>query len=484
MRGNDSRWTAGMCGLAFTLGGCQVGPDVEPPELSERVHAAWTESLGVDGVQSENVALATWWEAWGDTRLSELVKAALNQNLSLLEARERIVAARARRGIENAARLPQLDALGSYTYQATGDESDPSLGVPRGFDGETYALGVLAGWEVDLWGRVGRLVQAADAEIGFAVEDFRAARVALAAEVAREVVLIRALDAELAVIEAGLVSDGDALAIARARADAGFAGALDALRAQRVLETNEALIPALRGQRHAAEARIAALLGQTPDAVRVAAIEGFTSPPLPVMGVPADVLTRRPDIRRAERAYATATARIGAAEAERYPRVSISGSLTLQGPEASDAVKPDAYLLSVGPSITLPLFQGGRIESNIALAESDQRQALLSLEQTVVSALAEVESAAAQFRQAARQAEQLIEAQRVAEDVEALSLDRYEAGAADFLEVTDATTARLAIERQQIAATRESQLQLASLYAALGGGWEFPAVGSELASTP
>ncbi|MEM8495383.1 MAG: TolC family protein, partial [Planctomycetota bacterium] len=132
---------------------------------------------------------------------------------------------------------------------------------------------------------------------------------------------------------------------------------------------------------------------------------------------------------------------------------------------------PDAYLLSVGPSITLPLFQGGRISSNIALAESGQRQALLALEQTVVSALAEVESAAAQFRQTTRQAKQLAEAQRVAEDVEALSLDRYQAGAADFLEVTDATTQRLSIERQRVAATREAQLQLASLYAALGGGW-------------
>ncbi|MEM1097906.1 MAG: TolC family protein [Planctomycetota bacterium] len=462
---------AGLTCGSLVLFGCQVGPEVQPADLSERVHLKWTESLGNDQETSDQANLTNWWDAWGDARLSELVEAALTQNLSLLEARERIVAARARRGVENAGRLPQLDALGSYTYQATGDESDLTAGLPREFDGDTYALGVLAGWEVDLWGRVGRLVEAADAEIAFAVEDFRGVRVALAAEVAREVVLIRAFDAELAVIKASLLSDRDAFDIAQARADAGFAGELDALRAQRVLETNEALIPALRGQRRAAEARIAALLGETPDAVRVDEIDGFTSPALPGLGVPADLLTRRPDIRAAQRSYAAATARIGAAEAERYPRVSIAGSLTLQGPDAGDAVNPDAYLLSVGPSITLPLFQGGRISSNIALAESGQRQALLALEQTVVSALAEVESAAAQFRQTTRQAEQLAEAQRVAEDVEALSLDRYQAGAADFLEVTDATTQRLSIERQRVAATREAQLQLASLYAALGGGW-------------
>ncbi|MEM8782461.1 MAG: TolC family protein [Planctomycetota bacterium] len=474
-------FAAAACVAALlATGGCQVGPDYEPADLSPRVHPSWTEALDSDATELPAEALGAWWESWGDPRLVELVQAALAQNLPLQEARERIVAARAARGVENAARLPAVDAETSFEYFSVGEDADPTTGAPPGLDGDQYALGVLAGWELDLWGRVARLVEAADADIAFAVEDFRAARVALAAEVAREVVLIRGFDAEIAVIEAGLDSDQTAVDIARARADAGFTGQLDALRAQRVLETNRALIPSLRGQRRAAELRIAALLSETPDATRVRPIDGFADPDVPELGVPADLLTRRPDIRAAERAFAAATARVGSAIAERYPRVSLTGSLVLQGPDVGDTINDQAHLLNVGPSITLPLFQGGRILSNIALAESEQRRALLELEQTVVVALTEVEAAAAQYRQFARQADGFAAAQAVAEDVEALSLDRYEAGAADFLEVTDATTQRLAIERQRVAAQRDTQLQLALLYAALGGGWEI----AEASPTP
>lgn len=472
-----------LVALALSVG-CTVGPDYTPPDLSPRLNDTWLSAPS--DARAED--LARWWQRFEDPELSTLIERALGQSLDLVELRERIIAARARRGITNAERLPTLEAQASYERIQTGDEGLALGGAQPGSETDLYSLGAVAGWEVDLWGRVGRLVEAADAEIDFAVEDFRAARVSLTAEVAREVMTIRSLDADIAVVQAGIESDRDALSIAEALAKAGFANELDALRAERVLESDRALLPALRGDRQAAEYRLAVLLGTRPGGVQVAQRELPDAGELPVLGVPADLLIRRPDLRRAERDLAAATARIGTAEAERYPRITLTGSVALQGPDVGDMTNPDAYVLRAGPQISLPIFEGGRIDRNVGLAESNRRQALARLERIVLEAASEVEVAATRFIQTRERVTRLDAAQDAAQRTEDLSLSRYRAGAADFIVVTEATIQRLAIERSLIAAQRDTLLRLTDLYTALGGGWDAPTPANlnvpEISDTP
>lgn len=460
---------AALCTItAFScLSACTVGPDYTPPEASTLTPESWSSPDESD----PSTEITQWWTQLADEELTALIERAFTTSLTLAEARERIIAARARRGIENADRLPTLDAEASYTRAQTGDDGSALGGAPSGAKIDIYSLGAVAGWELDLWGRVDRLVEAADAEIEFAVEDLRASRVALAAEIAREVILIRTIDRDIELVESTVSTNRDALDIARSRSDAGFGDDLDVARALRDLESNLGLLPGLQGDRREAEFRIAALLGVPPGEVALEVADMPRREFVPSLGVPADLLLRRPDLRRAERELAAANARIGAAQAERFPRVSLSGSIALQGPDLGDTVNPDAYVLSAGPSISLPIFEGGRIRSRVLLAESEQRQALIRLQLSVIEALAEVETASMRRARAEDRAGRLKEAEAAALDAEELSSDRYTAGRVDFLDVTEARQSRLAIQRTRLAAERDALLRLVDLYASLGGGW-------------
>lgn len=458
---------------ALALTGCAVGPDYEQPEPAGLMPESWADAE----VSEPEPDLRDWWLRFEDDELTALIERSLASSLTLAEARERIIAARARRGIANAERLPTLDAQGSYTRTESGDEAPRPGQSSAGPDGDLYSLGAVAGWELDLWGRVSRLVEAADAEIEFATEDLRASRVALIAEVAREVIAVRAIDRDLSIVRATIETDRDALDIAIARSEAGFADELDVARARRDLESNQALIPGLEADRRAAEFRLAVLLGVPAGSVTIVE-RGFPDDvAVPRRGLPADLLMRRPDLRRAERELAAATARIGAAEAERFPRVTLLGSITLQGPDASDAVNPEAYVLQAGPTISLPLFQGGRIDARVQQAESEQRQALIRLQAAALDALAEVETASVRRAQAEARADRFRDAEAAARDAETLSQDRFSAGRVDFLDVTEARRARLAIERSVVRAQRDALLGLIDLYTSLGGGWDAPVLG-------
>lgn len=472
--------------LALTLFACTVGPDIATPDVSHRLPTVWsdlpTQTTDADAdadaatqpQRSTQVDFAQWWMSFGDPELALLVHRSLADNLSLAQARLRVMEARARRGIQNAERLPQLDADAGYSYARTGDEGFSFTGVPAGQDADLYRLGVVAGWELDLWGRVGRLVEAADADIDVAVEDARAVRIALAAEVAREVIRVRTLDAEIVVVRDTIASDRDAYDLAQSRVDAGFANALDAQRALRVLKANQAILPTLLADRRASELTLSTLLGVPTDRFTIAQTVLPQGPPMPDMGMPAELLTRRPDLRRAEREFAAATARIGAAMAERYPRVTLSGRLSLQGPDLGDAVNPDAYVANLGPSLTLPILDGGRITSRTTQAQSQQQQALARLEQAVLDAVAEAQTAADRFARLNQRLNRLHDAQAAAQDTEALARDRFEAGRSDFLDVTEATTQRLQIELALVNAQGNRLLRLIDLYTALGGGWQTP----------
>lgn len=459
-----------LTGAAFiALSGCVVGPNHQAPPPDELAPPSFIAATPHGTVDVE--ALATWWHTFGDNELTTLVERAFEQSYTLKEARERIVEARARRGIANADRLPALDAESSYTRAMTGDDGFVLGGAPPGSEVDIYSLGVVAGWEIDLWGRVARLVEAAEAEIDLAVEDYTAARVALAAEVGREWLTIRAFSAELAIVASTLQADRASVEITQARARAGLSDELDRSRAQRVLDSNTAIVPELLAARRDAEIRLAVLLGTDVTQVDV---NGDTLPlakPSPRVGVPADLLLRRPDLRRSERDLAAANARIGAAIADYFPRVSLSGSFALQGPDVEDIINPDAFILNVSPTVSVPVFDGNRIRSNVEVTESEHRQALLRLRQAVAEAVGEVESAASRGNQLRERVGALANAEAAAQDTVDLAIRRYEAGVVDFLDVTEARSQLFVIQRQLTQARRDALTATIDLYTALGGGW-------------
>mgnify|MGYP001025855879 CR=1 FL=1 len=466
----------GPVGMLAT--GCVVGPDYEVHDLSSQTGEAWVESTTAIVEPIED--LSAWWARFDDPEMAEMVRRSFEGSLTLADARERVVQARARRGIENAARLPVLDADAGYTYAESGRDSASFRGAPPGTSQDIYRVGVVAGWELDLWGRVARLVEAAEAEIDVAVEDLRAARVALAAEVAREVVLIRALDARLGVIDRSIALREDSLEIAEARSRARLVSELDALRARRDLESDQALVPDLRARRRAAELRLAVLLGQRPGSVTISPRALPRTPEIPALGLPGDLVTRRPDIRRAERRLAAASARIGAARAERYPKLSVSGQFAFSAAQPGDLLTSATRALSLGPTVTLPVLTGGRIDASVELAESQTRSAMLQLEFIALRAVREVETALSARARTAEQRTRLDSAASAAVDAESLASDLYAAGRTDFLDVLDAQRAVLSIEERLVLAREAELVQTIDLFTALGGGWSPP--GKTLAS--
>ncbi|NRA56820.1 MAG: efflux transporter outer membrane subunit [Phycisphaerales bacterium] len=464
-------------GVGVSMAACSVGPDYEAPDLSPRTGDQWIEVGSQDAAED----LSEWWSRFDDPQLAELVERSFEGSLTLAEARERVVQARARRGIENAARLPLLDADAGYSYSESGEDSASFTGAPPGTSADIYRVGVVAGWELDLWDRVGRLVEAADADIEASIEDLRAARTALAAEVARELVLIRALDARIGVVERSVGLRRDSLSIAESRSRAGLVSELDALRARRDLESDLALIPDLRAQRRATELRLAVLLGERPGEVDVVPHALPTTPAIPSLGLPGELVTRRPDIRRAERQLAATTARIGSAEAERYPRVTVSGEFSFSATEPSGLFNSAARSLALGPTVTLPILTGGRIASGIELAESEARAALLSLESIALDAVREVETALSNRARTADRLVRLDAAAAAADETESLASDLYAAGRTDFLDVLDAQRSVLSIEERLVLAREAELVQTIDLFTALGGGWS-PPVGTTTAN--
>ena len=347
-------------------------------------------------------------------------------------------------------------------------------GIPSGVEAVTYSAGVVAGWELDLWGRVARLTEAADADIAVAAGDLAAARLSLAGAVARTVLDIRAVDAQRRVLDETLVLDDESVSIAEAREQAGLADAIDAARARRVRSANRARVAPLGAARRDAELQLATLLGISRGRPDVAVAEGSqmpTAPPVPALGLPADLAVRRPDLRSAAADYVAAVARVNATKAERYPTLTLSGTFALQSDTLNGVFNANARTLAVGPSLRLPLLDGGRIDAAVDVADAEQRAALITLRLAATRAVNEVDAAVAGLGFTAREADALADAVADARIAESLARSRYRAGTGDYLDVIEAAEARLSLEENEIATQRERLDRSVALYLALGGGW-------------
>lgn len=460
--------------FVLVLSACSVGPEYTPPDLKSVVRPPWAAESATSEttrLSAEAATVAGWWHAFGDETLPHLIERLCTQNLSLAEARQRVVAAQATRDSAASGWFPAVDGTADAGYAGTGEDAVNFRGPPPGKETDIYSAGIAASWEVDLWGRIGHLTHAADAAIGIALEDYHAAAVSLAAELAITYFELRVLAARLAVLEQNIELQKRALAIAESELDAGTGTRLSVAQATLALRQTIALRPGLNEAITRAENRLSVLLGQRPIAGFDFA-SGLPSMPRVIgLGLPADLLERRADVRRANASYRSAVELIGAAEAERYPEIRISGTFQLQTPDIADLFSAGAATYTIGPSLRVPLVDGGRIDANVRTRTAEAAERRLALERILIGAIAEVESAAVGVVRSEERERELETAADAAKEAAALAESLYRSGLAGFLEVVDAERALVSIEDAVLVAKGDALAETVRLYRALGGSW-------------
>lgn len=473
-----------------------MGPDYQAPVTP--VPATW-QGLATAATASSSVPtpgpveLVEWWKAFHDPVLSSLVNRAIAANLDLRQAQARVRQARASLGVATAGLWPTVDASGRYSRSyngsisagggsgvssGTGGASTGSSGGHSGTSPEArdlFQVGLDAAWELDLFGGLRRDVEATEADLQAAVEDRRDVLVSLVAEVGNNYLNLRGLQQQLVIARQNLQAQQHTAEITRKRYEAGFANGLDVANANAQVATTASQIPPLESSAQATIYSLSILLGAEPATLlrelTAAAPIPPTPPEIPV-GLPSDLLRRRPDIRRTEAQLHAATARIGVATADLFPRFSLSGSLGLSGNNLSSLTDWRNRSWSIGPAVSWPVFDAGRIRWNIELQNALQEQDVAAYQKTVLTALKEVETALVAYAKEQEHGRLLAEA--VANDRKAvdLAMQLYIAGKTDFLNVLNAQRALYVLEDALVQSSRSLSTDLIALYKALGGGWE------------
>lgn len=463
--------------LALALAGCSaVGPDYERPELE--TPDAWKTAV-VNELEGDAPPLEVWWTSFNDPLLVELVTEAARANLDLQLAAARVTEAREQLGVAGSRFYPDVIVDASYQRQLTSENG--IFGGDTGFGGQTIDLwnaGVGFSWELDVFGRIRRNVEAAEALVDASIEDYRDVLVILMADVASTYVEVRTLQARLDYARANAQSQSSTVRLTEDRFNAGLTSRRDVAQAEANLATTEAAIPELDRQLEFALNRLSVLLGEEPGAV-----DESVGPPAPIpdpdesvlTGLPAELLRRRPDLRGAERRLAAQTALIGVATGELYPIFTLDGILGLQSTSASSLFESGSERWSLLPGVSWNIFSGDRIQSQIRIEEVRTQQALVTYEQTVLLALEEVENALIAYELEKLRRDRLRDA--VDASVRALELVRtqYRSGLTDFQSFLDSE--RELTGRQDDLATSEGRVvqSLIALNRALGGGWTPPA---------
>jgi len=477
--------------LAATLAGCTVGPNFKPPVAE--IPPAWSASAGPLATSQASVVTTTpaddakaWWTSFDDAELTALINRAAAANLDAKEAVLRIAEARAQRDIAGAAAWPSLTANASAQVNRL-SESTPTgglfskIGQFPGLSGVSipnpynqYQLGFDASWEVDLFGRVRRSVEAAKADSQVSVEDSRAVLISTLGEVGRAYIDLRGAQAKRQIVTENLATERDLLDLASQRRHAGLSSDIDVVRAAAEASTAEAQLPTLDRQITVDINELSKLIAREPGALRGELDAAHPIPPIPPVvpiGLPADLARRRPDIREAEAKLHAATARVGVAVADLYPKLTLGAEGGYQSERVSTLTSWASRFLNAGPTLELPIFEGGRLRATVRLQNAQEQEAALDYRRTVLAALHEVDDALAAY--GADQARQVALGEAVARDRDAVDLakQRYASGVASFIDVLDAL--RTLQQNQLALADGQSAVStdLVVLYKALGGGW-------------
>jgi outer membrane protein, multidrug efflux system len=461
-------------GFAVIVSGCAVGPSYQAtrPKLPESWSSLEEKKEGQGSLATVNrIDMPEWWQAFQDPVLTSLAERALAANLDLRVAAARVREARALSGVARGALLPEAGVSGSYERVRL---SENGLFPVDGGASDLYQGGFDASWEIDVFGGNRRRLEAAEADSQAALEALGDVRVSLLAELARDYVELRGDQARIAIARQNLEAQRNTLELTRARLDAGQVTELDVARAEAQVSTTSSAIPSLETAARQSIHAIALLLAREPGALEPE-LSGKApipaAPPEVPVGLPTDLLRRRADIRQAERQLAAATARIGVATADLYPRFFLIGSFGSESVAASDFFTAASRTWSVGPTIRWSLFQGGRIRASIKVQDARQEQAALRFEQTLLGALRDVEDALiAHSREQLRRGmlAQAVASQRRAVE---LAAERYAQGLVDFLSVLEAQRSLFAADEALAQSEQAVATNTIALFKAVGGGW-------------
>ena len=458
----------------LSLAACAVGPDFKRPDIAAAPNWNATDPR----LAAQTAADASWWKTFNDPTLDRLVELGYRQNLSLQIAGLRIVEARAQYGVATGRLFPQTQALNA---NVTAIGLPASIADAVGFSRHllSYQAGFDAAWELDFWGKYRRGIESEAAVLLASMADYQSALVALTAEIARTYVGIRTSELLIRLAEENAKVQEDSLAIAQARFKNGATSELDPSQATALLESTRATIPQLRAVLQQQRNALATLLGQPAGSVEtlLAGTQDIPRPPAKVaVGVPAEMLRRRPDIRGAELLAAAQSARIGIAKAELYPSFSLFGSIGLRafnkGPGTHNLFSTSSIFYSAGPTINWPFLNYGRLTNAVRVEDARFQQSLIAYRDTVLRAAQEVEDALAGFVNA--QQAQVFQQNAVAASKRSveLSLVQYREGATDYQRVLDAQRSLLQEQNTLAQQTSSVATSLVALYKALGGGWE------------
>lgn len=461
---------------ALLLGACSVGPDYVAPVLN--LPLRWANASGSAPMArapepDAPVArsdLAEWWKGFHDPLLDALVEEAVAGNLDVTAARAAIREARASLRQRGALLAPEVDAGASAARTRSGGGPDGESRTRNSF-----RAGFDAGWELDLFGGNSRAVEAATRGLEVAENDLRATLLTLVGEVTDAYVQLRGYQARIALARRTAASQRATAALTRGLFDAGSASAMDLSRATAQAASTEAVIPALEAAYADTLHRLGVLLGQPPAALaaRIDPVRPIPVPgPMPAAGVPADLLLARPDLRAAERQVAQATALIGQAEAQRYPSVSLSGTLSTSALRIGDLAKSSAISWSAGPSVSLPIFDAGERAAAVEGTQALRDRYLALFRSAVLQALREVESALVALGQERIRAARLAEAANANREAAQLSRTLFRTGASGFLDVLDAERSLYSSEDALLVSRIAIATDTIALHKALGGGWD------------
>lgn len=474
------KWVFGGLAVMLFVSSCSaVGPDFTKPELP--APERWLEEAD-PGIIADDDDSRDWWKSFNDPALDALIQRAYENNLSLEIAGLRIHEARAYLGVAIGTLYPQSThaRVGADRIKLS-ENADPIAYLPpevqQGIDTEfsTYRLGFGTAWELDFWGRYRRIVEAADASLAARVAAYDSALVSVTGEVASAYIILRTLEQRLKVVRSNAAIQQRSAEISGVRHQNELTTELDVVQAQVQLKDSEAMIPRLEAALRETENALSMLIGAEPGTIRTIIGQATDIPTTPIsvaVGMPADLIRRRPDIRQAEHLAAFQSARIGIAQADLYPSFSISGTIGLSADNVGDVFDSDSFGAIVGTGFRWNILNFGRIRNRIRANDALFQQAITRYEQVVLNAFREVETAQTAFLKAQNEIEFRSESVRLAERAVELALVQYRDGIADFTRVLTAQRALMFQENQLADAQGRVARNLVAIYRALGGGWQ------------
>jgi NodT family efflux transporter outer membrane factor (OMF) lipoprotein len=467
------------------LQGCLlVGPDFvtpEAPQMSRWVKNELVAYQQYAGVSERHGPSVEWWQTFKDPTLDALVAIAARENLTLRIAGIRIYQARAQLGIVIGDQFPQTQQVGGgYKYERITKNTGLAREVEKiapGFDPtfHEWQVGFDAGWELDIWGQVRRGVEAASASLAAQVADYDDVLVTLTGDVATAYVTIRAVQSALALVQQNVATQTESLRITELRFKNGVTTDLDVQQATALLNNTKASVPPLKTDLVKAKNALAVLLAMTPDQIDALVDRpgAIPRPPATVgVGIPADLLRRRPDIRAAELRAAAQAAQIGVAQADLYPTFAISGSIGLKATNLDNLFQGNSLTGLVNPGISWNIFNYGRIRNNVRVQDARYQELIVNYQAVVLKAYAEVEDALAGFLNAKQEAIFLARSVDASRAAARIAMEQYRDGTADYQRVLDTQQSLLHAEERLTSVRADVVTNLVAVYKGLGGGWQ------------